>query len=67
MAASCRGICTRYRVDMVANQPKYRRGLKRCSFCEIFLKTVQVRCPCCRLILRTRPRIGRKGGSGTGA
>ena len=35
---------------------KYQYGLKRCSWCEVWLDTEQIRCPCCKMILRTKSR-----------
>ena len=60
MAASCRGVCTRFDEAIVATALKYESGYKRCSFCGIFLKTDFIRCPCCNLILRTRSRVNPK-------
>lgn len=44
----------------VPNSKKYAIGLKRCSWCEVFLSTEEIRCPCCRMILRTKSRNKRK-------
>jgi hypothetical protein len=60
MVASCRGICIRYEVAIIASAPKYSTGHKRCNFCSIFLKTNSLRCPCCRLVLRTKSRVNPK-------
>ncbi|MBT3592329.1 MAG: hypothetical protein HN504_05620, partial [Candidatus Nitrosopelagicus sp.] len=53
MGASCKGICTPHRVIKVPNSQKYQSGLKRCSWCEVWLNTESIRCHCCKMILRT--------------
>jgi len=56
MGASCRGICTQKKVMRIPNSQKYPLGLKRCSWCEVWLNTKAIRCPCCKMILRTKSR-----------
>jgi len=56
MGASCKGICNKLSINKIPNALKYQFGLKRCSWCEIWIDTEEVRCPCCRMILRTRAR-----------
>ena len=56
MGASCKGICTPHRVVKVPNSQKYQFGLKRCSWCEVWLNTESIRCHCCKMILRTKSR-----------
>ncbi|MGI9566657.1 MAG: hypothetical protein ACR2LL_06550 [Nitrosopumilus sp.] len=59
MGRSCRGYCIDYVCQGIPNGIKYEY-CKRCTFCGLFLKTEQVRCPCCKVILRTKPRNKRK-------
>jgi len=56
MGASCKGICTMHKATKVPNSQKYQFGLKRCSWCEVWLDTEDIRCPCCKMILRTKSR-----------
>ena len=55
MGRSCRGYCVDYLCPKVTNGEKYSL-CKRCTYCAVFLKTSKVRCPCCKVILRTRAR-----------
>ena len=55
MARTCRDICRDYVCEKIQNGAKYK-FCKRCTFCEMFLKTSEIRCPCCKVILRTKPR-----------
>ena len=34
----------------------YRKGIKRCRHCDIFIKTLDIQCPYCGYVLKTRPR-----------
>ena len=36
----------------------YGQGYKRCSACDVFIKTDGARCPCCKLPLRVKKRFG---------
>ena len=65
MGASCKGICIQMRHSAVPNSKKYEIGLKRCSWCEVFLLTEEIRCPCCKMILRTKSRNKKKLYSGS--
>jgi len=56
MGASCKGICTQNQITKVPNSQKYQFGLKRCSWCEVWLDTNEIRCECCKMILRTKAR-----------
>ncbi len=60
---SCRNICHTYRAirhkkgshfDSSCN--RYSLGQKRCQICDIYLVWNGIRSPCCRAVLRTRPR-----------
>jgi len=65
MGASCKGICIHLKHSSVPNSMKYEIGLKRCSWCEVFLSTEEIRCPCCKMILRTKSRNKKKLYSGS--
>lgn len=56
MAASCKGVCSKYKSTGTAMRFKYQEGQKRCSFCGIFIECEGVRCPCCHIRLRTKAR-----------
>ena len=56
MGASCKGVCRLSETIKIPNSHKYERGLKRCSWCEVWLNTDEVRCLCCKMILRTKSR-----------
>jgi len=60
MGASCKGICLHMKHKSIPNSKKYQFGLKRCSWCEVFMFTEEIRCPCCKMILRTKSRNKRK-------
>jgi len=58
---TCKGSCIRYKATKSGSySSQYGLGHKRCSRCEIFIKWDGTHCPCCGIILRTRP----KGTSG---
>lgn len=52
----CKNICEKYRAAKSGNTSYYAEGSKRCQVCEIFIKWAGVRCPCCKSVLRTKPR-----------
>ena len=56
MVQSCKGICVSFKGIPMINSKRYESGQKRCSYCELFLKTPEIRCPCCKTILRTKSR-----------
>jgi len=56
MGRTCRGICIDYKSPKIPNGQKYILGHKRCSFCSLFIETDEIRCPCCKVVLRTKPR-----------
>ncbi len=60
MGRTCKGICLRYEARSAANKIRYDIGQKRCTFCGLFLKVEDVRCICCKAVLRTKPRSGQK-------
>ena len=52
----CKGICPRYKASGSPANGRYSSNQKRCKECEIFLFWTGIRCPCCGLKLRTKPR-----------
>ena len=60
MGASCKGVCLQKSITKVPNSQKYQFGLKRCSWCEVWLDTDEIRCTCCKMILRTKSRNKKK-------
>ena len=58
MARSYKGYCIDYLCQKIKNGEKYK-FCKRCSFCGVFLNTTEIRCPCCKVVLRTNPRNGK--------
>ena len=56
MGRTCRGICIFYKAKPVSNKIRYEIGHKRCSFCGIFFEFGDVRCICCKAVLRTKAR-----------
>ena len=60
----CNGICSKYKCTKpsVESNGRYAEGQKRCSTCEIYIKWDGVKCPCCNITLRHKPRstAGRK-------
>jgi hydrogenase nickel incorporation protein HypA/HybF len=56
MGRTCRGICIYSKGVPMSNGKRYENGQKRCSYCGLFLETSEVRCPCCKTILRVKSR-----------
>jgi len=56
MGRTCKGICLALRAGPVPNRLRYEMGHKRCTFCGLYLVIADPRCPCCRAVLRTKPR-----------
>ncbi len=56
LVSNCRGLCARYDTMGGGKDSAYKQGYKRCAVCEVFIKELGVRCPCCGLPLRTRRR-----------
>lgn len=46
----CRGICVKE-----SKRAEYINGFKSCKQCGRFFNTVAVHCPCCGLVLKTKP------------
>lgn len=55
----CKGVCHKYKAKWGSHQFRYASGQKRCNVCEIFVSWDGRHCPCCGMMLRTRPRISR--------
>lgn len=60
LGRSCRGFCVQYESHETLKGKKYYTGRKRCSHCELFLATTETRCPCCKSVLRTKARTGKR-------
>lgn len=55
---NCKRICLEYEVKTKPKKTgRYGSGQKRCSFCNVFMVFDGNRCPCCKCILRKKPRI----------
>lgn len=57
MANVCKGLCRAHSTKRNAN---YKKGEKRCTICEIVLRTEAVRCHCCHIKLRSNRHGGRE-------
>ncbi len=55
----CKGICHRYKAKWGTQKYRYVSGQKRCNVCELFVNWDGYHCPCCGILLRTRPKISR--------
>jgi len=53
---SCKGKCKAIRGLKPSSGSRYASGQKRCQECELFILYDGVRCPCCNLVLRSKPR-----------
>lgn len=55
----CKGVCAKYKVKKSnLGNIHYKLGHKWCSTCEIFMDWNDIRCPCCKLGLRTKRKNG---------
>jgi len=52
----CSGVCKRYKYNRKHDEKWYVTGVKRCNFCNIFMKINNRECPCCKTTLRTQGR-----------
>ena len=49
----CRGVCDRFSIS----SSSYQDGkLRKCSICDIFVKSTYERCPCCKFKLRIKSK-----------
>ncbi len=56
MGTSCNGIRNRYKITKLNGTGRYSAGQKRCNECGIFISWDGQHCPCCGMMLRTKPR-----------
>jgi predicted amidophosphoribosyltransferase len=52
----CKGICNRFENKRGGKYSVYRMGFKGCPACNIYIKVVGTRCPCCGYPLRSKKR-----------
>jgi len=45
-----------HKAEPVRNKIRYEIGHKRCTFCGLFLAIEDIRCICCKAVLRTKAR-----------
>jgi len=63
MAPTCKGLCEKEPKRRKYDNPTKKRGelgrydfgYRRCSICQRFIKTEEVRCYCCSVKLKTGP------------
>ena len=55
----CKGVCHKYKAKWYARDYRYANGQKRCNVCELFVNWDGHHCPCCGMLLRTKPKISR--------
>ena len=60
LGRTCRGICQIHEAKPMPNWLRYKLGQKRCTFCGIFFLIDDIRCPCCKVVLRTSSRSKHK-------
>ena len=56
ISITCNNICHRYRAKKPNDVGRYLSGQKRCNPCEIYINWDGRHCPCCGIMLRTKPR-----------
>jgi hypothetical protein len=60
MALVCKGVCERHHsfgfTRGYAKVGEVKRTKKRCQICCKYLRTEDLRCPCCSVLLRLRGR-----------
>lgn len=56
LGRTCKGICLMLKAEPAPNRVRYELGQKRCTFCGLFFDIPEIRCPCCKAVLRTKPR-----------
>ena len=53
----CKNHCTKHEfIREGMSYDVYVQGIKRCVICKKWMKWPWVDCPCCGMMLRTRPR-----------
>jgi len=60
MATECKRDCLKYKANMKNTIKRYRKGVKRCGSCNIFIQFNGIRCPCCNDRLRQKPKNNKK-------
>ena len=58
MVFVCNGSCSQFKIKRRWKVKLYEMGASYCGSCSVFLKYDGKYCPCCKAILRTRPRGG---------
>ncbi len=53
MVNICKGICENDK-RFGKSSPYYAKGVKYCTHCAKKIYTNELRCPCCKCVLRTR-------------
>jgi hypothetical protein len=56
MTNGCKNICQRIKSKLSSGTLRYANGHKYCSICEVYMKTEELRCICCKARLRGNPR-----------
>lgn len=49
----CQGKCEN---ESRVERTYYNKGRKRCSRCDVVIETIEIRCYCCKGVLRTGPK-----------
>ena len=56
----CKGVCERFAIKKFnGKNTRYENNQKRCPICEVYMDWSDIRCPCCRCILRMTPRANK--------
>jgi len=56
----CKGLCDTLKpIETFVSISRYDQGQKYCSGCAQFVVSDETRCPCCKCMLRLRPRRSR--------
>ena len=56
MGYQCKGICQWSKAEPLPNALRYSHNHRYCSFCSNYFEPENIRCPCCKAMLRTTPR-----------
>lgn len=59
MGFNCKGICVRSKAITNMGNTRYSEGQKRCTVCSIFIVHDGLRCPCCRVLLRSNAKFSK--------
>lgn len=57
MSSECKGICSR----QAGSQLKigYKNGQKYCKKCQLYFLTKEIRCRCCKNVLRSKKKYNK--------